>query len=83
MVSLGYPVVMDCTHACQSLSPGQTKTSGRKEMAPLYAQSASLCGTTGFFAETYDIPENAKSDSSTSLSFTELEYLISSVSQLQ
>ena len=76
MVKMGYPVVMDCTHACQFLTPGQEKTSGRKEMAPLYAQSAALCGVNGFFAETYEIPEEAPSDSTTSLSFKELESLL-------
>ena len=44
MKKLGVPVVMDCTHTCQSLN-GQTKTSGRKEME-LYVSG--ICGIKGF-----------------------------------
>ena len=48
MKKLGVPVVMDCTHTCQSLNPGQTKTSGRKEMQS-YTKIAGICGIKGFF----------------------------------
>tara|TARA_Y100000593_G_C4306354_1_gene335971 strand:+ start:1990 stop:2775 length:786 start_codon:yes stop_codon:yes gene_type:complete len=82
MISIGYPVVMDCTHACQSLSQGQETTSGRKEMAELYAQSAAICGATGFFAEIYDNPEKALSDSSTSLNFEDFKNLAVKVNNI-
>lgn len=82
MVNLGYPVVMDCTHSCQSLDVGQTCTNGRKEMASIYAQAATICGVNGYFAEIYEQPEKALCDSSTSLSFSEFETLISSISIL-
>ena len=82
MVKLGYPVIMDCTHSCQVLNEGQTKTSGRKEMAELYAQIAGICGIKGFFAEIYDEPELAKSDSSTSLNFSEITSLVGKVSKV-
>ena len=82
MKKLGVPVVMDCTHTCQSLNSGQTKTSGRKEMAELYAQVAGICGIKGFFAEIYDEPELAKSDSSTSLNFSEITSLVEKVSKV-
>ena len=82
MKKLGVPVVMDCTHTCQSLNAGQTKTSGRKEMAELYAQVAGICGIKGFFAEIYDEPELAKSDSSTSLNFSEITSLVGKVSKV-
>ncbi len=79
MVSLGYPVVMDCTHSCQALTPGQKTTSGRKEMANIYGQAAAICGVKGFFAETYEKPELAKSDSKTSLNYNEIESLVKNV----
>ena len=82
MKSLGYPVVMDCTHTCQSLSPGQNKTSGRKEMASIYAKAAVICGVNGFFTEIYKNPEKALSDSSTSLNFREFEELVINVNKL-
>tara|TARA_Y100000356_G_C11183648_1_gene248229 strand:+ start:55 stop:852 length:798 start_codon:yes stop_codon:yes gene_type:complete len=76
MKSLGYPVVMDCTHTCQSLNPGQSKTSGRKEMASIYAKAAAVCGVNGFFTEIYKNPKEALSDSSTSLDFSQFEELV-------
>lgn len=76
MKKLGYPVVMDCTHTCQSLSPGQNKTSGRKEMATIYSKSAVVCGVKGFFTEIYKNPKEALSDSSTSLDFSQFEELV-------
>tara|TARA_Y100000816_G_C26108368_1_gene590165 strand:- start:5738 stop:6529 length:792 start_codon:yes stop_codon:yes gene_type:complete len=82
MVKLGYPVVMDCTHACQSLNQGQTKTSGRKEMASIYAQSAMMCGVSGYFTEIYKNPNDALSDSSTSLDFNQFQELVSGVGKL-
>lgn len=79
MVSLGYPVIMDCTHSCQVLNEGQTKTSGRKEMASIYGQAASICGVKGFFSEIYKNPDKALCDSSTSLNFIEFEQLIKKI----
>jgi 3-deoxy-D-manno-octulosonic acid (KDO) 8-phosphate synthase len=70
---------MDCTHSCQSLNKGQVKTSGRREMAPIYAQSAAICGVRGFFAEIYKNPDEALSDASTSLSFEDFEDLVKKV----
>jgi 2-dehydro-3-deoxyphosphooctonate aldolase (KDO 8-P synthase) len=79
MVNLNYPVIMDCTHACQELTPGQSKTSGRKEMASIYAQAAKICGVKGYFSEIYPNPSLAKSDSSTSLDYDEFENLIKNI----
>ena len=79
MVKLGYPVVMDCTHSCQSLTIGQTHTAGRKEMSFIYAQAAAICGVTGYFAEIYKQPENALCDALTSLNFIEFEQLIKKI----
>lgn len=82
MIELGLPVMMDCTHSCQSLSPSQEKTSGRIELAPIYAQSAAICGVKTFFAEIYDDPSKAKSDAETSLSFSKFEELIFKISNV-
>ena len=51
-------------------------------MAELYAQVAGICGIKGFFAEIYDEPELAKSDSSTSLNFSEITSLVEKVSKV-
>jgi len=79
MIKLGYPVVMDCTHACQSLNVGQSSTAGRKDMASIYAQAATICGVTGYFTEIYECPEEALCDSTTSLSCNEFEHLITKI----
>ena len=79
MVKLGYPVIMDCTHSCQVLNEGQTKTSGRKEMASIYGQAASICGVKEFFSEIYKNPDKALCDASTSLDFIEFEQLIKKI----
>ena len=79
MVNLGYPVVMDCTHSCQELNPGQNQTSGRKEMAHIYGQSALVCGVKGFFVEIHKNPEKALSDKSTTLNFDEFNNFINKI----
>ena len=67
---------MDCTHTCQSLNRGQSKTSGRKEMAYIYSKAAAVCGVSGFFTEIYKNPEKALSDASTSLNFEQFKKLV-------
>lgn len=82
MLKLGFPVMMDCTHACQSLTPNQETTSGRLELAPIYAQAAAICGVKNFFAEIYDNPIKAKSDATTSLDFKQFEDVVSKINKL-
>ena len=82
MLSMGFPVTMDCTHACQSLSPNQEKTSGRIDLAPIYAQAAAVCGVKSFFAEIYDDPSKAKSDAETSLTFEKFDEMICKVKKI-
>lgn len=82
MIELGYPVMMDCTHTCQSLKPNQETTSGNVELAPIYAQAAAICGVKSFFAEIYENPIEAKSDSSTSLDFASFENLVKKVNNI-
>lgn len=82
MMSLGFPVVMDCTHTCQELHPNQEKTSGRIEMAPIYAQAAAACGVKNFFAEIYDEPRKAKSDADTSLDFEKFHDLVNKANKI-
>ena len=48
-------------------------------MANIYGQAAAICGVKGFFAETYEKPELAKSDSKTSLNYNEIESLVKNV----
>ena len=48
-------------------------------MAPIYAQAAAACNVNGYFAEVYKVPEEALCDATTSLSFEELEVLVSKI----
>ena len=82
MKELGYPIVMDCTHTCQALNPGQSSTGGKKEMATIYSKSAAVCGVNGFFTEIYKNPKEALSDSSTSLDFSQFEELVIGVNKI-
>ena len=62
MLTFGYPVVMDCTHAVQRPGAAGGKTGGNREFVPLMAQAAKAFGANGYFMETHPNPELAKSD---------------------
>lgn len=73
MRSLGFPVIMDCTHSTQL--PGATGQSsgGRREMVWPLARAAMAVGVDGIFVETHPNPDKALCDGPTSLHLQDLE----------
>jgi 2-dehydro-3-deoxyphosphooctonate aldolase (KDO 8-P synthase) len=62
MRSLGYPVVMDATHAVQ-LPGGEGKSSGGEAaFIPTLARAAAAAGIDALFCEVHDDPAKARSD---------------------
>ena len=75
MRELGYPVVMDATHAVQRPGGLGTGSGGDGKYAPLIARSAVAAGVDGVFMETHMTPETAKSDAANAIRFAEVEKL--------
>ena len=76
MRELGYPVVMDATHAVQRPGGLGTGSGGDGKYAPLIARSAVATGAVdGVFMETHMNPKVAKSDAANAIKFTEVEKL--------
>jgi len=81
MKELGYPVVMDATHAVQM--PGNTSTTGGnpKFILPL-AKAAAAVGIASLFLEVHPNPANAKSDAASQLPLERLESVLSVVKKI-
>lgn len=62
MAELGYPVIMDATHAVQSPSSQGSSSGGQREFAPVLARAAVAVGVAGVFIETHEDPDKAPSD---------------------
>ena len=76
MRDLGYPVIMDATHAVQRPGGLGTGSGGDGKYAPLIASSAVATGAVdGVFMETHVNPEVAKSDAANAIRFAEVEKL--------
>lgn len=75
MRELGYPVVMDATHAVQRPGGLGTGSGGDGRFAPLLARSAVAVGADGVFMETHLNPKVAKSDAANAIRFSEVERL--------
>jgi 2-dehydro-3-deoxyphosphooctonate aldolase (KDO 8-P synthase) len=75
MRDLGYPVVMDATHAVQRPGGLGTGSGGDGKYAPLIARAAVATGVDGVFMETHVDPSKAKSDAANAIRFSELEKL--------
>lgn len=76
MRSLGFPVIMDCTHSTQL--PGATGSSsgGRREMVWALARAAMAVGVDGLFLETHPDPDNALCDGPTSAPLATVEPML-------
>ena len=61
MQTLGFPVVMDCTHAVQKPSIGTT-TGGNREFVRPVALAAKAFGANGYFFEVHPDPDKGLSD---------------------
>lgn len=81
MKELGYPVVMDATHAVQM--PGNASTTGGdpKFILPL-AKAAAAVGIDSLFLEVHPDPANAKSDAASQLPLKSIENVLSIVKKI-
>ena len=75
MRDLGYPVVMDATHAVQRPGGLGTGSGGDGRFAPLLARAAVAAGVDGVFMETHLNPRRAKSDAANAIRFADIEKL--------
>jgi len=75
MRELGYPVVMDATHAVQRPGGLGTGSGGDGRFAPALARAAVATGVDGVFMETHAKPEVAKSDAANAIRLAEVERL--------
>jgi len=62
MAGLGYPVIMDATHAVQIPGGQGASSGGQRDYAPVLARAAVAVGVAGVFIETHQDPDNAPSD---------------------
>lgn len=73
----GAPVLIDCTHSCQTPSRGSERaTGGQIEFAGPIAASALVHGLAGVFMEVHPAPHRALSDMGNQIALSEVEYLI-------
>lgn len=78
MRALGYPVVMDATHAVQIPSAGGESGGNADYIIPL-ARAAAAIGIDALFIETHPDPRSARSDAASQLPLHLLETLLSEV----
>ena len=62
MRGLGWPVVMDATHAVQLPGGEGDRSGGEAEFIPFLARAAAATGIDALFCEVHDDPASAKSD---------------------
>lgn len=62
MREIGYPVVMDATHAVQSPGGAGGASGGDRRLAPYLARAAVAIGVAAVFIETHPDPDKAPSD---------------------
>ena len=75
MRELGYPVIMDATHAVQRPGGLGTGSGGDGQYAPALARAAVATGVDGVFMETHLNPKVAKSDAANAIRFADVEAL--------
>jgi len=73
---LGFPVIMDATHAVQLPGAGGDKSTGQAQFAPLIARAAVAAGVDGLFIETHPDPSKALSDGPNMIPLKNLSSLI-------
>ena len=75
MRDLGYPVVMDATHAVQRPGGLGTGSGGDGKYAPAIARAAVATGVDAVFMETHLNPAVSKSDAANAIRFADVERL--------
>jgi 2-dehydro-3-deoxyphosphooctonate aldolase (KDO 8-P synthase) len=83
MKGLGFPVVIDATHAVQKPSAGNGKSTGEPEFIATLARAAVAAGADGVFLEVHDDPAKAKSDGANSLPLGELGPLLMQLKRIR
>lgn len=78
MKELGYPVIMDVTHATQRPGGGAT-SGGNPQYAPALTRAARAAGTDGFFFEIHPDPARGLSDASSMIDLETFEQIMSIV----
>lgn len=78
MRELGYPVVMDATHAVQMPSSGN-QTGGQPKFISYLAKAAAAVGIDALFLEVHPEPSKALSDAASQLPLSELKKLLSGI----
>lgn len=76
MKELGYPVVMDVTHATQKPGGMGGKSGGNRRFAPYLARAAAATGVDGFFFEVHPDPDSALSDGPNMIKLSDFEKLL-------
>lgn len=76
MRSLGFPVIVDCTHSLQRPNQTEGVTGGQPEMIETIAKASVAVGADGLFMETHFDPANAKSDGANMLPLHLMEPLL-------
>lgn len=82
MQSFGYPVCFDATHSVQLPGSLGSSSGGQSEYIPLLAKAAVASGVNSLYMEAHPNPPQAKSDSTTVLSFEQLKKLLNVLEKL-
>ena len=83
MQGLGYPVVLDCTHANQQPNQPSGTTNGRPQFIGTLARAGVAVGVDGLFIETHPEPAKALSDGANMLPLDELEDLLTGLVKIR
>ncbi len=82
MMTTGYPVVMDATHAVQQPGGLGGSSGGQREFAPALARSAVALGIAAVFIETHESPDTAPSDGPNMIPLDQMPALIETLMAL-
>ncbi len=77
MSGLGYPVIMDATHAVQEPGGQGAASGGNRAFAPVLARAAVSLGIAGVFLETHPDPNCAPSDGPNMIALRDMEAVLS------
>ncbi|MBT8221330.1 MAG: 3-deoxy-8-phosphooctulonate synthase [Bacteroidia bacterium] len=83
MRSLGFPVVLDCTHSMQKPNSSSGVTGGVPEFIETIARAGVAVGVNGLFIETHPDPSIAKSDGANMLPLDRLESILQTLVRIK
>ena len=76
MKKFGFPVCFDASHSVQMPGSLGDESGGQSEFIPILAKAAIAVGSNALFIESHPTPSQAKSDSTSMISFKELKKLL-------